>query len=242
MEVHPSRRAVLQAAGAGILSRAPGLAAEPPVVDTHIHLYDPTRPEGVPWPPKTDPLLYRPVLPAAFAAMVRPLGVTGAIVVEASQWIEDNQWVLDVAKDNPIILALVGSLEPATDDFRQNLARFAKNPLFRGIRLNGNAIAAGLPKAAFVDDLRRLADMGLMLDAIGSAAMISALLALTDKLPTLRVAIDHMPGEPTGWQARDDSRAALRQLARHPQVYAKVSGVLQQTRGKVAEDAASYRA
>ena len=54
------------------------------IVDTHIHLYDPTRPQGVPWPPKNDALLYKPVLPATFASLVRPLGVTGTVVVEAS--------------------------------------------------------------------------------------------------------------------------------------------------------------
>ena len=66
-------------------------AAQFQIIDTHIHLYDPTRPQGVPWPPKTEALLYRPVLPGAYAEMVRPLGVTGAVVVEASGWLEDNQ-------------------------------------------------------------------------------------------------------------------------------------------------------
>ena len=33
------------------------------IIDTHVHFYDPTRPGGVPWPPKDDKVLYRPVLP-----------------------------------------------------------------------------------------------------------------------------------------------------------------------------------
>jgi predicted TIM-barrel fold metal-dependent hydrolase len=82
------------------------------MIDTHIHLYDPTRPQGVPWPAKTDALLYKPMLPETFAAMVRPLGITGAIVVEASAWVEDNQWVLDLAKEHRVIVGLVGHLEP----------------------------------------------------------------------------------------------------------------------------------
>ena len=56
-----------------------------------------------------------------------------AIVVEASAWLEDNQWVLDLgAKSNPIIAGLVGHLSPGTPEFRQHLARFVsgKNPLF----------------------------------------------------------------------------------------------------------------
>ena len=33
-----------------------------PIIDTHIHLYDTTREEGLPWPPESDKVLYKPVL------------------------------------------------------------------------------------------------------------------------------------------------------------------------------------
>jgi predicted TIM-barrel fold metal-dependent hydrolase len=220
---------------AGALSAAALPAATPQIIDTHIHLYDPSRPQGVPWPPKTDALLYRPVLPAEYVAMTKSLGVTGAVVVEASAWLEDNQWVLDLAKDNPAIVGLVGHLEPGSDGFTAHLARFAKDPLFRGIRLNGNAIAAGVSRAAFLADLERLADRELMMDAIGNADMVPALLTVTRKVPALRIAIDHMPVEPPGWQ---DARSTMRELAKSPQVYSKVSGVLK--RG--APDPTAYRA
>jgi len=193
------------------------------IIDTHIHLYDPTRPQGVPWPPRSDPLLYKPVLPAAFSDLVRPMGVTGTVVVEASAWLEDNQWILDLAKDNPIIVGLVGHLEPGKEDFRVHLARFVRNPLFRGIRLNGAAIIAGIARPAFIQDLQRLADAGLMIDAIGNAGMILSLLRLTAKIPKLQIAIDHMPAEPPGWP---EQRALLRELASNPRVYSKVSGVV----------------
>jgi L-fuconolactonase len=222
-----------------LLSAASWTAAPPQMIDTHIHLYDPTRPQGVPWPPKSDALLYRRVLPAEFAAMVRPLGIAGAIVVEASAWVEDNQWVLDLAKKNPLIVGLVGHLDPGEQGFAAHLARFAKNPLFRGIRVNGGALGNGIARPAFLENLQRLADSGLMLDAIGNAAMVPALLTLTGKIPTLRIAIDHMPGEPAGWQ---NSRAPLLELAQRPHVYCKVSGVLKRVDGKVSEDVAAYKA
>ena len=118
--------------GAALLGASTLPAAVPQAVDTHIHLYDPTRPQGVPWPAKTDALLYRPTLPQRFKAVAGPLGVTRAVVIEASAWVEDNQWILDLAKENPLIVALVGHLEPASENFAANLARFAKDPLFRG--------------------------------------------------------------------------------------------------------------
>src|SRR5438552_3423504 len=71
------------------------------IIDTHTHFYDPARPQGVPWPTKSDTLLYRTVLPHHFQALTQRLGVTGTVVVEASPWLEDNQWILDLAKDYP---------------------------------------------------------------------------------------------------------------------------------------------
>jgi predicted TIM-barrel fold metal-dependent hydrolase len=116
----------------------------------------------------------------------------------------------------------VGHLEPGIGAFRQQLARFVRNPIFRGIRLNAGAITAGVARPEFVDDLKRLAGEGLMLDAIGSATMLRALITLTEKIPSLRIAIDHMPSEPPGWVER---RAELRELAKSPRVYAKAAGV-----------------
>src|SRR5215470_9018768 len=74
------------------------------IIDTHIHLFDPTRPQGVPWPPKDNAVLYLKALPDRYRKIAVPLGITGAIEVECSPWLEDNQWVLDVAAKDKIVL------------------------------------------------------------------------------------------------------------------------------------------
>ena len=86
------------------------------------------------WPTKKDDILYQPALPDRYRKIAVPLGIVGAIEVEASPWLEDNQWVLDVAEKDKIIVGTVGNLEPGKPDFRQQLERFQQNPLFRGIR------------------------------------------------------------------------------------------------------------
>src|SRR5262245_55089403 len=95
-----SRRTFLKAAAlasaGGIAGCATPSASDTAIIDTHTHFYDPTRPQGVPWPPKSDGLLYRPVYPDEFRKLAAPHGVSGTVVVEASPWLEDNQWVLDL--------------------------------------------------------------------------------------------------------------------------------------------------
>ncbi len=82
------------------------------VIDTHTHFYDPTRPGGVPWPPKDDAVLYRRVLPGDYRALPKPRRVAATVVVEASPWLEDNQWILDLAAKDPFIVGFVGNLNP----------------------------------------------------------------------------------------------------------------------------------
>ena len=56
------------------------------IIDTHTHFYDPSRPQGVPWPAPDNELLYRPVMPGHHCDLAAPEGVTGTVVVEASAW------------------------------------------------------------------------------------------------------------------------------------------------------------
>ena len=105
--------------------------AEPasiPIIDTHIHLYDPTRAQGVPWPDKSEAVLYKPALPERFRSVTKGLGIAGAIEVECSPWLEDNQWVLDIAAKDTLIVGTVGDLEPGKAGFREHLERFHRNP------------------------------------------------------------------------------------------------------------------
>src|ERR1035441_1916565 len=87
-----------------------------PIVDTHIHLFDTARPQGVPWPDEKDAVLYKPALPGRYRKVTQGLGIVGAIEIECSPWLEDNQWVLDVAAKDSIIVGVIGDLEP--DDNR----------------------------------------------------------------------------------------------------------------------------
>ena len=56
------------------------------IIDTHVHIFDPFRPQGAPWPDAKNELLYRTTLPQQVKEQAVPEGVVGAVVVEASEW------------------------------------------------------------------------------------------------------------------------------------------------------------
>ena len=218
-----------------------------PIIDTHIHLFDPRRPQGIPWPPKDDKILYKPALPERYLRVTKGEGVVGAIEVECSPWLEDNQWVLDVAAKAPVIVGTVGDLEPDKPDFRKQLERFHRNSLFRGIRygnLWGRSLATELGNPEFVRGLKELADAGLEMDTANpDPVLIAAVVRLTDLVPNLRVVIDHLPQmtEPTDPQVKKNLEANLRELGKRPQVFVKVSEVLRRVNGRLRLDLDFYK-
>ncbi|MDP9172175.1 MAG: amidohydrolase family protein [Acidobacteriota bacterium] len=218
-----------------------------PIIDCHIHLFDVSRPQGVPWPPKDDKVLYKTASMERYRQIAPPLGIVGAIEVEASPLFDDNQWVLDIAAKDKMIVGTVGDLEPDKPDFRAQLDRFHKNPLFRGIRY-GNIwdrdLAAMVDKPEFIAGMKMLADAGLAMDSANpDPRLINGILRLTDKVPTLRVVIDHLPRlvKPKDAAALKAYEGDLSELGKRKQVFVKVSGVVRRVNGNIQEDPAFYK-
>ena len=178
------------------------------IIDTHIHLFDPTRPQGVPWPTQGDEILYQPALPQRYRNVTHRLGVSGAIAIEASPWPQDNQWLLETAAKDTVIIGVVGNLEPGKPDFQREFEKLRRDPLFLGIRygnLWNRNLGEQISNPKFISDLKSLAEAGLCLDtADPDVSLISDVVRLTDKVPNLRVIIDHLPqiNVPKGKQIR----------------------------------------
>ena len=207
------------------------------IIDAHTHFYDPTRPEGVTWPNKKSPL-YRKVMPRDFLHVASPFGVTGTVVVEASSRLEDNQWILDVAKENKSIVGFVGNVDPTIDNWESHIKRFAKDKVFRGIRLKKSMFSLG--SSSIMRKMKTLADLDLTVDLNGGLQSFEAAEKLAKALPTLRIVIEHLPGR-EGIRPSIAYKEALAQVKDFPNVYVKVSSVLVKSAGKVISEPSYYK-
>lgn len=200
------------------------------IIDTHTHFYDPSRRQGVPWPPKNDAVLYRTVLPAELRRIAEPLGVAGTVVVEASPWIEDNGWILELASKDPFIIGMVGHLKPGTPSFAQDLERFAVSKRFRGIRSGGWDIQLAPTKPEFMRDLGLLAERNLSLDVLGGPEQLQAIGQIASALPSLKIVINHCAGVRIDAGVPDvEWRDGIKEVARYVNVTMKVSGLAEGT-------------
>jgi predicted TIM-barrel fold metal-dependent hydrolase len=233
MKAPCTRRFFLAAQAAGCIAAvaktpaAAAPAASPAAaIDTHTHFYDPTRPEGVPWPGTGTPL-YRRVLPPDWLEQAQPAGITETVVVEASPWVEDNQWLLDVARHHPCLIGMVGRLPIGADGCTKLIDRFATNPKFRGVRVSGTAVLEGLDSAPFMRDIERLAFHGLVPD-LNSGPVLDAADRLAGRLPEMRVIVEHMAGVRIVGDRPDPAWVdGLARAAARPNVWLKVSNLVE---------------
>jgi len=239
----------LAALGAGALALdrpTAALAGPAPILDAHIHLFDPARPGGVPWPEKEDAVLFRPALPGRYEALTASLGIVGAIAIEASPLASDNQWLLDVAASHPVIVGVVGDLVPGSPSYLADLDRLHRSPLFLGFRygnLWNRDLAVDLDKPGFVDGLKALAQAGLVFESANpDASLVRAILRVAERVPGLRIVIDHLPHAtpPAEPDALKEYWANLRRLAERPGVFIKLSEIPVVANGKLVTDPAYY--
>lgn len=219
------------AAALGVTAEA-GVAAsvnDIPIIDTHFHLFDNRRPQGAPY---TGSKEYKGgvSLPSMYRANFAHLGVVGAIELEASPWLEDNLWVLEQLQTDTMMVGTVGDLEPEKPDFAEFFDRFRKNPLFLGIRCGNlwgrKPLSVQVNNPAFIAGIKRVADADMVMDSANpDIALMQAIVKLNDKVPHLRIVIDHLPSFDPKPEEQGAYDAVLKDIHGRPSVIAKLSEI-----------------
>jgi len=218
-----------------------------PVIDAHIHLFDPTRAGGVPWPKPDDEVLYRPALPERYREVSKGFGVVGAIAIEASLLLEDNDWLLGVAKKDSLIVGIIGDLVPGSPEFGDALEQIHRDRLFLGLRY-GNLwdrnLTVDIQKPGFMDGLRLLSSAGLVFESANpTPELIQTLADLSEKLPALTIVVDHLPNGaiPVDATSRNIYLRNLTRLSNCERVFIKLSEILNKKDGRVVTNLAAYQ-
>jgi L-fuconolactonase len=236
-----SRRKFLSGTAAATLAAAvPAKAAgvdDIPIIDCHIHLFDGSRPQGAPYKGgRAFP--GGAALPSMYAKIARPLGIVGVIEVDASPWVEDNLWVLETIQPEPIMVGTVGNLRPEKPEFAEYLERYAKNPLYRGIRY-GNLWGYDLPGQVdnphFIEGLKLLAQHDLVLETANqNIALLQAAIRVNDKVPQLRIVLDHLPALDPAPEIQSQYNAVLKEISQRRNIWTKLSEIVHPVRLQTA--------
>lgn len=235
---------VLLAAGCFTLP-ATAQAAEIALVDTHVHLWSLERPEGIYWIAEDNRTLRQDFLPQQHEPVAKANGVQAVVLIQAGQALADNQWNLDISRDNPrLYRGVVGNLSKVigTDEFQPLFAQLCRDPRYRGYRLSGRY--QDQLTEAFFRDLTATAAAGRTVDILVDKYTLDDAAEIARRLPNLKIILDHLgnvrlDGEPL----KPEWIAALQRVAKRPNVCCKVSALYGRAAKQPApQDLAFYRA
>lgn len=232
MNLPNAARAILLSLFASSLSLADEPAPVKHLIDTHIHLYDTSRDISMRWPPRDDKVLYKPHLPAEYSQLAKAAGVTGVVIVEASDHLSDNDWVLDLVKGDEFYLGLVGNVDVYRKDFGRQIKRLQRDKRFVGVRPRGPR-AIDYANTTVLANLRLLAQRNLTMDYLtngGGVPGIQKIERVAREIPDLTIVVNHCLGyDFAGKPPTSEWVEAVAQLARHDNVYCKISGLYQRS-------------
>ncbi|WP_071796659.1 amidohydrolase family protein [Natronohydrobacter thiooxidans] len=195
------------------------------IIDSHQHFWRIARGDYG-WMDDSVAPIRRDILPADLAPLARAGGISGTVLVQAAPTVEETLFLLDLADSDPLIRAVVGWVD-LSGDVGAQLERIA-HPALRGIRpmLQDIAQTDWILRPGHIDALRMVARAGLRMDALITPRHLGVIDRLAQEIPELPIVIDHcakpvFDGSDPGAMWRE----GMTRLARHPQVFCKLSGL-----------------
>ncbi|MEO8301977.1 MAG: amidohydrolase family protein, partial [Rhizomicrobium sp.] len=201
------------------------------IVDAHQHFWDPARGDYG-WL-KPDNPIHRVFATADLRPLLVQTGVDATILVQAAPTAAETDYMLDIARNTPWVLGVVGWIDLEAPDAAEAIRRRAGDPLFLGVRpmLQDIPDTDWILQAKLTSALNAIAAEGLVFDALILPHQIAVIAELARRHPQLSIVLDHAAKPRLG---DGDAMAAwglgIEALAALPNVACKVSGLLTEVR------------
>jgi predicted TIM-barrel fold metal-dependent hydrolase len=243
MRLQVDRRTLLKGAAVAAAAALSPVAVrgkddvEPPIVDTHQHLWDLDR-FRLPWLDRAGDVLNRTHSRADYLKAAEGLGVVRTVYMEVNveprQRDAEADYVLDLCRrsagSSPNHGALLGGAviggAPEHIDFPQYISRFKADPFVKGVR---SSFDAGLASDRFLPNLRLLGDLGLCYDINTGPSGLGRAAKVVSDCPDTHFVLDHCGNLDAA--ADRDTRATWERgislLAERKNVVCKISGVME---------------
>lgn len=195
-------------------------------IDSHQHFWRYT-PAEYPWIKPEWPIR-RDFLPSDLAPLLRAAGLDGCVAVQAQQTVAEARWLLSLADVHPFIKGVVGWVDLQSDRVEEQLAELARHPRFVGVRhvVQDEPDDNFILRPAFQRGIGRLRQFNLAYDLLVFPKQLPAAIQLVANFPEQRFVLDHIAKPPIAAGGISPWREQLRELAKAPNVWCKVSGMV----------------
>jgi L-fuconolactonase len=196
-------------------------------VDAHHHVWSLARGDYGWLTPALAPL-YRDYTLADMSPLANAASIRTTVLVQAAPTVAETRYLLDVARNsNGVVRGVVGWVDLAAPSAVETLRDLATDPLLKSVRpmLQDIADPNWILRADVQPALAALPSLGLRFDALVRPAQLPPVLAMLEHHPDLDVVIDHGAKPEIAVRRFEPWRKLMRDIARHPNVHCKLSGV-----------------
>ncbi len=195
-------------------------------IDAHQHFWN-YSPEKHAWIDDTMQVIRKDFLPADLDPILLQNNFNGCIAVQADQSVEETIFLIELAKKNPWIKAVIGWVDLKANDIESQLNYWKQFPILKGFR---HILQAEEPEfmlsKGFLNGMAALEKMGYCYEILIYPKHLKAALELVKLFPNMRFVIDHLAKPNIKDQLLDEWQSGIQELALYKNCYCKVSGML----------------
>jgi L-fuconolactonase len=196
-------------------------------IDTHQHFWE-YNDRDYGWMGPGMESLKQDRLPADLAGLLKKTGIDGTVTVQARQCLEETEFLLRLADENPFIKGVVGWVDLRSPQLEVQLEQFCYHPRLRGVRhvVHDEPDDQFMLRDDFVHGISRLRKYNLTYDLLLFPKHLPTACKLVAKFPEQTFVLDHIckplikDGKTEPW-AGD-----IRHLASFKNVSCKISGMV----------------
>ena len=198
-------------------------------IDAHQHFWRYNTRE-YDWIDDSMSALRRDFLPSDSGRELASIGFNACVAIQTRQTLEETSWLLSLADAGPSIAGVVGwvDLQVGSSRVREQIESFGGSSKLVGVRhiVQAEPDERFLVRPQVLDGLSVLAEYGLAFDLLVYPRHLPVAAECVARFPEQRFVLDHLgkprirAGEIDVWE-RD-----IRGLARHSNVFAKLSGLV----------------
>ena len=197
------------------------------MIDSHHHLWA-FNEEEYGWIPEGSPIRANFLLPELESA-TKKAGVSGTVVVQARQIIEESEALIAMGRESDVIKGIVGWVPLVQSDVEKYLELYSQDQKFKGVR----HVLQGEPDDYFLCDdfhrgLKKLPAHDLIYDLLLVQRQLPVATRLVDKQPDLPIVIDHIAKpEIHNGRIEADWKKGMKEMAKRENIIGvKISGMV----------------
>lgn len=197
------------------------------IIDSHQHFWIYSR-DRHNWIDDSMAIIRQDFLPSDLKPIYDQNNISGCIAIQADQTLKENDFLLNLSKENDFIKGIVGWVDLRKHNLEETLNFYGQYPIMKGYRhvVQAESDPLFLLDPKFLKGIAELQKRDLIYEILVFPHQLPSVLEFVQLFPTISFVLDHMAkpyiklGYHRGWEL------LIKELGKIENVYCKISGII----------------